>query len=256
MFSQSGFIVGEDRDTDSKSVSFFCIDTASGSIVWDGKTLEEQWWVGLEAVIGSKIFFHCFKKPDMPEHKTIICCDAQSGTEMWRNNDCAFLTSQPPFVYGYRDLFDRRVYYKLDSESGKFIEELNELPPDVDDAQPTERTDFVFPQPSSVEDAPSPIDFSPFTRSLSEDIRGIEYIATDAFVIFNVHTAGHLQSKEISENLTNTLYIVDRATGKKIFSEVLNKETPYPVPDSFFLDKSTLYYIKERQSLVALELFH
>jgi len=54
--------------------------------------------------------------------------------------------------------------------------------------------------------------------------------------------------------LKNTLSVIDTSTKKKVYFDVLNESTPYPVPDSFFVDGQRVYYIKERKTLVALDL--
>ena len=251
MFSENGLTIGEDRDTENKTVSFFCLNSADGSVLWSHKTFAEQWWIGMEGVSGDRLFFHGFKKPDMPEHKSIICVDVHTGNERWRNDDCAFLAADAQFVYGYRDLFDRRVYYKLEGNSGTFLEEQSELPVPPNGLYTSEKSDFSFPRPYGEVTIP---EISSFTGKYSDTIKSIEYIETDKFVIFNIHTVRNSSQKEMQESLTNTLYVIDRHSGKKIFKDVLNSDSPYPVPDSFFLDMSVLYYIKERTSLIALDL--
>ncbi len=253
MFSEKGFIIGEDRNTDKKSVTFFCLDAKTGTTLWERKQFSELWWIGVEGVSGEKLFLHGFQKPDMPEHKTIICVDAATGNELWRNNDCALLTVHSPFVYGYRDLFERRVYYKLNETDGNFIEELNALPSTVDGKIVLEKTDFIFPQSHGGDNENVERFVNEIAQGNKSAIRTVEFIDTGKFTALNIHSVKSLTTHG-QENLVNTLYIENTETHKKIFSDILNAETPYPVPDSFFVDHTTLYYIKERKTLVALDL--
>lgn len=254
MFSDNELIIGENRDTEKKSVTFFCLNATDGTVVWKEKQFSEQWWIGLEGISGDRLFLHGFQKPDMPEHKGIICVDARTGSELWRNADSALLTTRSTYVYSYRDLFEWRVYYEIDETTGVFIREMDELPDGVDRNVTLEKTDFLFPQ--QLEPANERL-WGLLPRIVQRNdanIRSAEYIETNNRVLINIYSIHPKPGENGQENLTNTLYIVEAASGKKLFSDVLNKETPYPVPDSFFVDHDTLYYIKERKTVVALSL--
>lgn len=243
MFSENGLIFGEDRNIENKSVTFFCLDAKNGKQLWLNDHLEERWWIGLDAVVKNRLYLHGFRKPDMPEHKNIITVDAQTGNLLWQNPDCTFLAIRSPFVFGYKDLFERRVYYRIDENSGSILEELDSLPEDIEPNLQYEKTDFTFPQQFTVHDAQIG-----FVEVEPEGFKHGEYIATEKYTILNVYT------HEAQDALKNTLSIIDSTTKKKVYSDVLNESTPYPVPDSFFLDKNRLYYIKERKTFVALDL--
>ncbi|MDD8018159.1 MAG: DUF4905 domain-containing protein [Bacteroidota bacterium] len=252
IFSDSKIIVGEDRDTQNKSVTFFCIDAHDGRVLWQKKSFSEKWWIGIEGIAGDRLFLHGFKKPDMPDHQGIICADLKTGIEVWHNNGCSFLTVHFPFVYGYRDLFERRVYRELQASDGTFVQELPQLPENVDSNLPLEKTDFLFPQPLLSENELVWKLIPEDLFRIRSDTKHLEYIELEKYLVFNAYTIS--QDQEHQENLINTLYIIDVQSRKKLYSDVLNNETPYPVPDSFFVDGNTLYYIKERKTFVALTL--
>lgn len=243
MFSHNGIIIGEDRNTETKTVTFFSLDASNGKPLWKDKTFNEQWWIGLDAVTDNRLFLHGFKKPDMPEHKNIIAVDLKSGEILWKNNECTFLAIRSPFVIGYKDLFERRVYYRIEENSGTTIEELQSLPDGVDANTQYEKTDFTFPtQLSESEES--------LWKSAQaiESFQSAEFIATEKHAMFNLYT----KHADVSLGLKNTLYVIDTSTKKKVYSDILNGSTLYPVPDSFFLDGKTIYYIKERKTFVAL----
>lgn len=245
MFSEHGHIICEDRNTESKSATFFCFDTQTNSMLWKDKIFEEKWWIGLSAVTNERLYLHGFRKPDMPEQKNIIAVDLFSGNTLWQNTECTFLAIQAPFVFGYKDLFERRVYYKIDERNGAIIEELNTLPDGIIANTQYEKTDFTFPQQVAHNDD----GIEQFMSSQSE-FTSAEYISRGNFVVLNVysrHTTAEL-------GLKNTLSIIDTTTKKKVYSDVLNESTQYPVPDSFFMDRDRVFYIKERKTFVALDL--
>ncbi len=254
MFSNNGRIIIEDRNTESKSVSFSCLDSSTGKIMWKEKIFGEQWWIGLDGITNDRLYLHGFKKPDMPENKNIIAVDVNSGEILWQNNECTFLAIQSPFIYGYKDLFERRVYYRINEKDGKTVEELSSLPEHIDPNSQYEKIDFVFPQPLPE----SEVELWNIVRGEIECTNS-EYANIGKYFLFNVYTP-HFNP---ALGLKNTFYIIDSSTKKKVYSDVLNEFTPYAVPDSFFVDENknntldtigTLYYIKERKTFVALNL--
>ena len=66
LLSENGFFVGEERNLESKTVSFFCLDQRSGSPLWNDRTFPEHWWISLEATHKNIVFIHEFVSPDMP----------------------------------------------------------------------------------------------------------------------------------------------------------------------------------------------
>ncbi len=245
MFSENGRILGEDRNTDKKSVTFFCINAVNGLPLWSNKTFDEQWWIGLDGVTNDRIFLHGFRKPDMPEHKNIIAVDLKSGDLLWQNKECTFLAIQHPFVFGFKDMFERRLYYKIEGATGEILEELTALPSGIEPNMQYEKTDFQFPQPltENVEHMWNEV-------RKGNEFAAAEYIDAGKQWIITLYT----RHSDPDNGLKNSLVIIDTTTKKKVYSDVLNEFTPYAVPDSFFLDRNTLYYIKERKTLVALTL--
>lgn len=245
MFSGDGLIIAEDRDTESKTVTFLCLDEATGRILWSGKNFGEPWWIGLLGVKEGTLYLHGYKKPDMPEHKHIFAVDVRTGELRWKNSDCAFLAISGTDVYGFKDLFERRVFYRIDGRTGVLQEELSALPESIDQQARYEKTDFLFPAGVPKEGTAA----SEVVRK-SGDVIAAEYIQGEAVTVLNTYT----RNTPPAEGMKNTLMVIDQASGKKLYTDLLNSSTPYPVPDSFFMDGDRLYYIKERTTLVAVPL--
>lgn len=251
LFSRNNLIVGEERDTDKKVVSFFCVNAADGKVLWKDKTFNEKWWLGVEGVTNEHLYLHGFKKPDMPEHQGIIAVDLLTGKEVWRNAQYSFLSARYPFVFAFKDLFERRVYCKIHQQNGKIVEELSSPPEESEQNVEMERFDFQFPTTAYSNLNIVYQQLEEFTPNNIEDIKSVEYAECEKYFIANVHAAA---SAITSASMKNSLYIIDTSTKKKVYSDVLNESTPYPAPGSFFLDGRTVYYIKERKTLVALKL--
>ncbi len=258
LFSETNFIVGEDRDTATKQVSFFCLNAANGDMLWKNILFGEPWWIGIEAVVHDKVFLHGFKKPDMPEHGKIVAVDLGTGKELWRNNDYAFLYATPDRVMAFRDMFERRLFYELDAATGEFMQELNEPPADLYETNNGRhgRDNFLFPE-SLTDDVSefslvAPMIDKYCTRSA---IRGsVEYVRSNGKLVFNYHAIQDRDEEKNLDVLQNRLCIVDEESGKQVYADIINFSTPGAVPDSFFVDESTAYYIKEKNTLIAVSL--
>ncbi|HTY10292.1 MAG TPA: DUF4905 domain-containing protein [Bacteroidota bacterium] len=258
LFSETNFIVGEERDTDAKQASFFCLNAANGDVLWKSASFGEPWWIGIEGIVHDKVFLHGFRKPDMPEHGKIIAVDLGTGKELWRNNDFAFYSASPGRVFAYRDFFEKRLFYELDAATGEFIQEFSEPPVELPETKNRYRgrENFLFPE-FLTEDTPE----FPIVAPLVERFCGrsaihgpVEYVRTGGKLVFNYHaTLSHDEEKNV-DLLENKLCIVDEANGKQVYADVVNSSTPGAVPDSFFVDDTMMYYIKEKKTLVAVPL--
>jgi hypothetical protein len=250
IFSEDGIIVCESRNIETKTATFSCIDSRTGSVLWSEQTYDEQWWIGIEGIVDGRLYLHGFRKPDMPEHQGITCIDVMSGNVLWKNNDRSFLTVHQSVVYGYRDLFERRLYYRINRDNGTVEEELQSLPDDVEENRQLEKTNFTFPESLNKESTESWKLLLTSTGLTDTQIAVAECIAAKKYHVLAVYS----RNEAADNGLKNRLYIVDTAAKKKVYSDVLNRSTPYPVPDSFFMDEIRIYYIKERKSLVAVDL--
>ncbi len=240
-------ILGEDRNTENREVQFFCINESDGKILWKGNTFGEQWWIGIEAIYNNLIFFHSFKKPDMPEHKKIICADSVTGIELWRNNDVAFYSVSEHFVIAYKDLFERRIYYKLNITDGSVIEELQNEP---NEQHIEDISQFLFPLLLSNHSS----DYQIVTQTAGKIFSEFTNTTHCEYILYNNYLAMNIYTAEADRQLKNRFFIFNTETKKQIFSEILNRQTPYPTPDSFFIRNSKLYFIVERKTLVAIQL--
>lgn len=258
LFSETNFIVGEDRDTEKKRVSFFCLNASNGDILWRGATFGEPWWIGIEGIVHDKVFLHGFRKPDMPEHGKIITVDLGTGRELWRNNDYAFLFATDERVFAFRDLFEKRLFYELDAASGAFIREFHDPPPDLYAQKKAShgRTDFSFPEPLSESSAEFSLLHPIIERHCdTQHLRGaIEFAQSCGKLAYNYHVVSGHDDRHNADVLQNRLCVVDETNGKLLYTDVLNASTLAPVPDSFFIDSSTLYYVKEKKAIIALSL--
>ena len=246
-FSNSNFIVGEDRNIDKKKTTFFCINATNGAILWKNIVILDDWWVGIEKVTDDKIFFHGFGKPDMPEHKKVFMVDLGTGKLIWKNEDYTFYTGNNNFIYVFKDYFERRVYYKINSSNGEILEEITDLTDEIIMSTENENiANLIYPSVlTDLENFTFQDEIKNITNG-EKIVGAIEYVLLDDKIIFNYH-------KQKDKLLENKLFIIKKE-GKKLFEEIILKESEYPAPDSFFVQNNLLYFIKNRNTLTALNL--
>ncbi len=191
MLSGSGLIVGEDRDEAQKSVAFFAVQTADGVPVWKKAGFGEEWWIGIEAIAGDRLYLHGYRKPDMPGHGGIIAVDLRSGSVLWKHERYAFLAADAEKVLAYRELFERRVYTLIDGKSGEAGSEMDAVPPESGEMRRTidEPPDLLFPEPL----ADDSVDFAIVNSLLrnesapSDGRSGAEWLRFGRFVLLNYY---------------------------------------------------------------------
>src|ERR1043165_73152 len=149
LISQNGYLVGEDRNKESKMVTFFCIHLESGEVLWQGKLFDEDWWMGLEARHNDIVFMHEFATPDLPEHKKIPAVDMMTGRPLWTNEQSKFLFAHEDRVYTVKDGFETRTFIELDLRTGKEMREVDTAV--VNELRNSARPDHPVQLPVTVE---------------------------------------------------------------------------------------------------------
>jgi len=234
------------------------LNAANGDVLWKNISFAEPWWIGIESIVHDKVFLHGFKKPDMPEHGKIVAVDLGTGRELWKNNDYAFLYATSDRVMAFRDLFERRLYYELNAATGEFIQELKELSADLVEKETASRgrDNFTFPESLTDDVTEFPIVAPMIDRYCNRNaIRGsVEYIRYNGKLVFNFHVIEKHDEEKNLDILQNRLFIIDETRGRQVYTDILNSSTSNAVPDSFFVGDATAYYIREKNTLVAVSL--
>jgi len=259
LFSTSGNVVGECRQHEQKTVSFFCLDERSGAVLWQDVRLDEPWWVGIEAVSRDVVLLHEFANPGVPEHKGIIALDVGSGSVLWRNTELTFWFAFNDSVYAYQPKFEKRIGYKLSLRAGAVEEEYGDALDDLYALRTLalneqQQEDFLFPE--ILEEDPGNAEIQAIIRKGTKGtpLHGqVEFIRRQSLVLMNYYTPGRSSTPE-SLVLENRFSIYDLERQSKVFSEILATDAKAPTPDSFFIKGSLVYFIKQHNILTALRL--
>ncbi len=254
--TNAGTIVGEERDPDRKEATFFCINSDTGQVLWQNESFGDRWWTGVEAVHRDMLFLHGFAAPDMPQHRGITAVDLFTGKQLWARPDLRFagaaddrlLAAEGPpaaerLVFVSRATGTTEAPVETAAASG-FTDEsalLEEMP------------SFSVPLETAAAADPS---LEPVVRAWLAETRiagPIGVLVVGSRLVLSYHE--HVNFPDQQEPLyNNILLIVDRTTGKDLYSMVLDNGLRNLVPESFFVQHQRLYCIRDRRVLVAVPL--
>ncbi len=262
LISPDGILAGEERDTELKTASLFALDVRSGKVLWRDVKLDEVWWFNSERATAENIYIQKFRKPDMPEPKGIIALDIHSGNQRWEQPDLSMLFETGGKVYGQREAMGRKEFFSLDSLTGEVLEAFGSGNENIMSLQHlAENTAEDMHSSYSVAITPDDELFSAISGVLSdvlnvEELRGtIDFAEFDKYIIFSYHERILNDPGAMLGNiLRNHLKILDREKGEIVYADEPNAETPYPVPENFFIHRGVLIYVKEKREIIGVAL--
>jgi hypothetical protein len=259
LISDAGDLALEIRDEDAKKTSFSFLDGANGVPRWSDLMLEEPWWVGMEAIQGNILFLHKYAKHDSPEHRGIIAVDASRGVILWSQENLAFLQGNGDRVYAFTTQFERRIVHLVDALSGSILETFDENSDDVERLRTVPRLPGIAERMGF----PATRAFDSLNAKLQAKIRGkvrmknlvepVEHLEMREFSVIGYYQRTPA-GDDVKPMLRNTLAILDTA-GRLIFEEVLQEGVRGAVPESFFSIDGRVYALRNRNSIISLELW-
>jgi hypothetical protein len=256
----SGKLVGEERDLNTKTVSFFCLNEVTGEVLWNNVRFDEPWWISIEAVHRDVMYLHGFATPDLPEHKAITAIDLLTGTRMWSNEELSFIDAVENSLFASRESIEGPHLLELDCRTGAILKSWgsnNEVVREARQRKPYELEEPVeFPvsyQSSIAGDSPDEMCVQEYCagRSLAGPIGIVDY--DDHVVIFNRHEQATTR-RDGPPQLKNILTVLEKKSGSVLFEETLNAVVTSVAPESFFVHRQMLFYIKDRSTLTALRI--
>lgn len=253
--TDSGKIIIEDRNVETKEAFFNCLDIYTGKKKFSNLQLDEKYWIGIETIYKDIIFFHKYLKPDMPGHIGIIAYDTITQKVLWNTEEFIFLFILENKLYGYRQMFEGRKFYTLDYRNGEMIEELGEdaFSVNIMREEAISRQNYegyFFPEYFD-----SKADINDSNKILLEEfyesnfITGkIEFVNLENLLLLSYHkpTDGN--------SLENKFAAIDILSKKTIFEVTLNARVNAFVPDSFFVKDELIFLLIEKEKLLVCSL--
>jgi Domain of unknown function (DUF4905) len=255
--TESGLLVGEERDVERKRTGFFCVYQSTGELLWQSSDFEEQWWIGIESTHRDRLFLHGYATPDMPLHMGITAVDLFTGKRVWRRPDLKFLATTGESVFASRDVGENRVVLEVRISDGELLCEI-----DVNDKRFKEDITQTETHPTDAPIMPRPIDVTDEVdqrtiRLIHGHINSwkvvgqVVRLVRNGLLVFSFHER---MGNASEGHLRNLLGIIDVNSGGRVWSETLNRDVRSIAPESFFVHGAMLFYVKERTTLVAMNL--
>lgn len=271
-FSQNGYlwrffitsndiVIGETRDIEKKIVYFFSLNLESGLPYFQNLIFEKNnYWVSIEGFDSGNIYLHRFENPNMPDHNGIIALDILNGETKWENKDLIYFFNTENEIYGFKQLYESFKYFSIDKKNGNITQEIQST--DIADLQAlkleTSEQQYLenrYTEIFNPEESESIINEIILTEAGGKNIQGdVEYISTDKNLFFNYHTKTFYVNDLNNHFLDNVFCIFNLSDKSKIYQEKLNQKAKYNVPDSFFIHKNYLIFIKDKKEISTIKL--
>ena len=248
--TNEGKLILEEREPEKKQAYFHCLAIDSGKKILSNFQLDDKFWVGIEAVKDDTIFFHKFAKPDMPKHRGIFAFDLKAKELIWQNPELVFLFLLNDKIFTYKEKFEGRYYYSIDSTSGEIIDDLGNDYKRIESLTNGADDGYIFPEAFD-ENFELQNRAGDFIKSLRNNfvISGkIEYISVNDLLLLSFHS---VNSKGTLDNIFKA---VDLSKGKYILEELINKETSLFLTDSFFIKDDLLFLLFGKTRLVVYKM--
>ncbi len=246
-------MIGEERRIDQKKAIFFCLDCQNGQELWQHASPGDAWWIGIEAVYRDTVFFHGFANPNLPLHRGIIALDMLTGKKLWEEKELEFVGVRDDSVVGSQETSAGRSFVVLDRRTGTRRTDQEAAGLRAQSLNRGESEGEVkFPVPLDQSDAQvvAAIKGSAETGALAGPV---EVVEEKGFVVFDHHEAS-TTGTDRSPLFSSMIAVVERATGTLLYRDTVSNAVAAVIPELFFVQHDMLYYIKERQTLIAVRL--
>lgn len=254
--ASGGMLVGEERDIETRTASFFCVELSGGRSLWKEQTYGEQWWTGIETVYRDTLLLHGYASPDMPEHRGITGVDIATGTLLWQNSELSCVATLQGNVRATRTRGDTTVLCELDRRTGAMVREIG---PDSPDGTASRHgsdeflNDVRYPE-SLPEGETARADLSWLISGANPagPIAGpVEYVELGDRVVFGFHERDTTPVQD-PPRFRSVLAVVRRARRVPLFRLAVDEAVPFPAPDAFLVVGETLLFVRGRRTLTAI----
>jgi hypothetical protein len=262
IFGDDKYIIGETRDITNKKLYLFTLDYTSGKKHLNNFPFEkDNYWVSLEGATQNIFFLGRFEKPELPYQKNIIALDIETGKKLWENEKYSYLFNTEDILFGINRKFECNEIAEINLKTGEVLRII----PEYEHINLYElrnmNEDYLF------ENSNYPIVYkNDETNKIISDIfrkicfercetESIEYIQKGSLVIFNYYIKLGNDSNTTGKVFYENRFVIYNINKSEIiFEDTLNKTANYCVPDSFFIKKDFLLYLKEKNELNCIKL--
>ncbi len=242
--AEGRLIVGEERDPEKKTVTFFCVALDDGRVRWKGKSMAESWWIGIETAHRGILFIHEYPVPSMPDHKKILAIDALTGNSLWEDGELAFGFASGASVYASKELFDRRAFFELDLMTGSVVREVGADALHSLRAAPEAGWGLDVQLPEGTTEPPEAV------RAAFPPTVALEPGETLRYNDMNISNWYEVRPGEgTGRKLCEHLFVIDERSGALLYRDVVCDGLSLPAGSTFFRVEERILYVKDRTTL-------
>ena len=254
--AEAGLLVGEARNLQSKTASFFCLDRRTGRPLWENTVLPEPWWVGIEAIHGGILFLHGFASPEMPARRGITALDLRTGAMLWSSAESEAVGIRPETLLAVRGRFPHREVVELDARTGAV---RGAQPADEETFEtlrhiqgPSVSPEVLYPLPLGEDESSGRLrrHLLGHWKSLA-GVESIERIAHETADVVLIHERVPAGGEML---LKAAVAVLEPRTGALLYRSTVDSGLRRPVPDACCVCDGVLYFLRERTTLVAIDL--
>ncbi len=249
LLNNESLLLVEERDLKTREVFFQVFDLATGRKVIADLQLREKFWVGVESFNGDTIYFHGYKKPDMPWHQGISAYSVRKNALLWEHPEYVFSFMDAGTIVGIQQQFESSKYYAISAETGHLTEELTfdaetlksrreEVLARVDYSK------YVFP----VQSALAPEREETLRQHMKTGQLAVESLFLNDVLLVT------LQDGPAGGPYNQCLKAIDIPSKKVIFNQPLNENQKTVLFDSFFIYDKHLVVIKNKEEVLVFSL--
>jgi hypothetical protein len=249
-------LIGEERDLESKSTSFFCVDS-SGTVRWRERSFTEAWWTGIEAVHEGVLYVHRYATPDLPSHKGITAVDCASGETLWAIPDALFVGARGERVLAWQNSARGACMLEIEHRSGELLSARAQSESEVPLSLPEQEGSALLKSPVPLTE--SDVQHAALRGLLQKSCAagtvpsGVEYCERGAVVVFT-YTVSAAAGGSSPQVYTSRLCVAERESGRVLFECTIERAAPSPGAAMFMLYDDMLYVVCERRTLCAVAL--
>lgn len=227
----------EIREPDQKKVSFSCINTASGNLVFNDIHLQEPWFCGLEGLAHGHAYLHGYLSETLPGHRGIFACSLENGRINWEDYNLVFSHAVSEGVIAWNYKSEPRRYELINPENGQFVRLFNSVEEMEKETTDLPQPSLQFPEMVNLE--------TEWLRHLpGSTLPGGDVLLKGSLRIISFYTrAGE-------KKLDHHLYVVDHEK-RLVHKDLLDRDILQPALDTFFVIGNQLCYIKRKSEILA-----
>lgn len=276
LFIGDEYLIGEFRQSGERKASFFLLNAQTGALLWDNfvltdshqKPVGDGWWVGMETVYAGLVYFHGYYSPNVPEHLGIWAMEPSQKAIKWVRPDLGYLCISSGKMVALRNVlvegYAERSFLTLNPLTGEEIDNFGQNAAAANflrnSAPSLLAEQEVVLSEQIAESSPR---FAEIAKLAKDATQGTRVIG--AFDVLEHHgqtiIGYHEQTNQMVTNqagarvlgLNYKLFVLD-SKQNVIYSDILGELMSGLLVDGFFVRRNRLYYVKERNTLCAIDL--